>query len=245
MLKKFLLGLVVVCGGGVANAALLVNYAFTGTNGAASFTPPSTAYGSTGAVAPGPTSFSEILTAGAFSNQGTAGNGIAGSINTNAWRTANSIATAVDNARFNFLTMVPTAALGGGSITIDSLSFNLGKVTSANGNVISVQVEFRPTQFDSWVVLGTGASNTNTTLKANTVTFATPIVLNSASTLPTFRFLWSRTDLAGADSNQGVMDDLSFFGTYAAPSTVPEPTSMAVFGLLGAGVAARRFRRKA
>jgi hypothetical protein len=245
MLKKFLLGLVVVCGGGVANAALLVNYAFTGSSGS-TFTPPSAAYGSTGAVAPGPTSFSSILTAGAFQNQGTVGNGLNGAVNSDRWRSANSIAATENEGRFNVLSLTPIVAnLGSASIRIDSVSFNLGKLAANNGNVISLRVQYRTSSFGSWVDVGTGSTETNATIKANSLALTTPIVLTSSSASADFRFLWSRTDLTGTDSQQGVIDDLSFFGDYVPAATVPEPTSMAVFGLLGAGVAARRFRRKA
>ena len=69
-----------------------------------------------------------------------------------------------------------------------------------------------------------------------TVTFATPISLTSANIL--------RTTInaagVGTSTTTVTLDDVKFYG-----SVVPEPASMAVFGLLGAGVAIRRLRRKA
>lgn len=69
--------------------------------------------------------------------------------------------------------------------------------------------------------------------------FSTPVSLAGGDVL---RLTVTYTGTAGTTTASTVLrlDDMQIFG-----SAVPEPTSMAVFGLLGAGVIARRIRRKA
>jgi hypothetical protein len=246
MLKKFLVGMVVLCGSSVANAALLVNYTFNGTNGASSFTPVAGDYGTTGAQANFPQSFSEIVNAGAFVNQGVVGNGLNGSINNNRWRTATNIAVLPNPARSNQLTLAPIgAAFRDGVVSIDSMQFKVAKTSAGNGNVISVSVEYQASPTAAWVVLGSGSSTGGTALNPNTITFGTPIVMNKNSPTSSFRFIWSRTNIAaGSNSGQADLEDLSFFGSYTAPTFVPEPASLAVFGSLAAFGLLGRFRRK-
>jgi hypothetical protein len=245
MLKKFLVGLVVLCGSSVANAALLVNYSFSGTNGATSWTPTAGDYGPTGG---NPANFSDILTAGAFSNVGN-NNGIPGSIHgaSSAWRTAltgGGIQTLPNLNNTNQFTLAPKVAIGSGAVTINSMSFNMGKTTTGNGNLINVRIDYRPNPTASWIQLGNGVSLSNNTLKANTINFTTPIVINSGSATHSFRFAWSRENLAGSNSAQAAIDDISLFGTFGAPTFVPEPASLAVFGSFAAFGLLGRYRRK-
>jgi hypothetical protein len=246
MLKKLLFSLVVFCGAGVADAALIVSYKFTGANGTSAYTPVSGDYGSTGAVAPNPTNFSAVLTASQWRNSVTTGtaNGVQGSISSNQWQTASTIVPSTDSARSNRLDIAPVSqALGSGTITIDSIKFDLAR-TSANSNKVFLEIQFRPNSDASYVTVGTGESNTDTTSKSNTINLATPIVFTKDSQQSNFRFLWYRGG-TGTGGGRALLDNLEFHGFYTAPAVVPEPASIAVFGLLGAGVAARRFRRKA
>lgn len=250
MLKKFLVGLVVLCGGSVANAALLVNYSFNGTNGASSWTPGAGDYGPTGGS---PSSFASIMDAGAFTNQGTNGNGIPGAINTSAgsvWRTGSTGATAIqtlpNGARFNQFTVAPiTSAIGDGVITIDSMKFKMGKTTAGNGNLINVSVEYRPNPTASWVVLATRQSAGTAAVNDYSINFDSPILVDKNSAVAGFRFVWSRTNVSGgSNSGQAQLDDISLFGSFGAPTFVPEPASLAVFGSLAAFGLLGRYRRK-
>jgi hypothetical protein len=239
MLKHFLVGLVVFCGSSVANATLLVNYTFNGVNDANSWTPVVGDYGSTGA-----TNFSTILNAGAFTNQGTTGNGIPGDINNSEWWTSTGIAVSVSNDRYNSLTLAPiSAGLGDGSITIESMQFKMAKTSLGTaGNEVKARVDYQLTPTSSWVTVGT-ASSITTSLATYSFTFGTPIVLNKDSSASTFRFLWSRTQLpVGSNSGQGKLDDVSFFGAYAVPE--PSTYAVSVFGSLAAFGLFRRYRRK-
>jgi hypothetical protein len=251
MLKKFLVGLVVLCGSSVANAALLVNYSFSGTNGASSWTPTAGDYGSTGGS---PSSYASILTAGAFTNVGGNGNGIPGAINTSgntsAWRTGSTGATAIQTlpnySRYNEFTLAPiTPAIGDGVVTIDSMSFKMGKTTAGNGNRISVEVQHRPSSSASWSTLGIRQSLATNALSNYSINFATPILIDKNSSVGAFRFVWSRTNVTGgSNSGQAAIDDISLFGSFGAPTFVPEPASLAVFGSLAAFGLMGRFRRK-
>jgi hypothetical protein len=247
MLKKFLVGLVVLCGSSVANAALLVNYSFSGTNGVSTWTPSAGDYGSTGGS---PSSYASILTAGAFTNVGGNGNGIPGAINTSAWRTGSTGATAIQTlpnfGRYNEFTLAPiTSAIGDGVVTIDSMSFKMGKTTAGNGNFINVEVQHRPNSSASWSTLGIRQSLGTNALSNYSISFPTPILIDKNSSVGAFRFVWSRTNVTGgSNSAQAAIDDISLFGSFGAPTFVPEPASLAVFGSLAAFGLMGRFRRK-
>jgi hypothetical protein len=71
---------------------------------------------------------------------------------------------------------------------------------------------------------------------AYTVTFTQPFAIGTSS----FEAFISAQGTSAGNTTSFSLDNVEFNGTF-----VPEPASMAVFGLLGAGVAVRRLRRKA
>lgn len=73
---------------------------------------------------------------------------------------------------------------------------------------------------------------------AYTVTFTTPLVIGGDQSFSAA--IAAQASGSGTGTTSFTLDNVNFNGTL-----VPEPASMAVFGLLGAGVAIRRLRRKA
>jgi hypothetical protein len=76
-------------------------------------------------------------------------------------------------------------------------------------------------------------------LTANSMTpfqLATPISLAAGKVID-FRFYYA----SRGNATQADLDDIELFGD---SQNVPEPASLAIFGLLGTGVALRRMRRK-
>jgi hypothetical protein len=71
---------------------------------------------------------------------------------------------------------------------------------------------------------------------AYTVTFNQPLVIGDNSFVASISALGTSSGTSTSFS----LDTVNFNGEF-----VPEPASMAVFGLLGAGLAVRRLRRKA
>jgi hypothetical protein len=69
-----------------------------------------------------------------------------------------------------------------------------------------------------------------------TVTFISPFEIVGGAD---FEAAISAQGLTGSGTTQFALDNVKFNG-----DLVPEPASMAIFGLLGVGAAARRFRRK-
>jgi hypothetical protein len=145
-----------------------------------------------------------------------------------------------------------------GSASIERFTFDALRGTSANPPLstgtrvtkVSVVADVGTGSPDvGGFVLGSNVSgltvspNSTATL-TNTYTeyegvFGTPLSLAGGDVL---RLTVTYTGNAGTTTASTVLrlDNMQIFG-----SAVPEPTSMAVFGLLGAGVIARRIRRKA
>jgi hypothetical protein len=142
------------------------------------------------------------------------------------------------------------------SATIDSFTFDALRGTSANPpsstgvRTVRVSVEANKGSGtpDAGFVAGTNVTglsvspNSTSNLTNSYIEyeglFSTPVTLLSGDIL---RLVVTYT-ASGTATAQTVnrLDNMKIFG-----SAVPEPTSMAVFGLLGAGIAARRIRRKA
>jgi hypothetical protein len=75
---------------------------------------------------------------------------------------------------------------------------------------------------------------------AYTVTFNTPLTIGGGQSFEAMISAKATTGGTSGNITSFSLDNVNFNGTI-----VPEPASMAVFGLLGAGVAIRRLRRKA
>jgi hypothetical protein len=168
----------------------------------------------------------------AFTNVGTAGsNGINGSINTQRWATAtnvtNTSATA-GSSKYNTFSFTNT---GANPYVLTNLSLDLARVGGTGTNLIRVMVTQQ---------IGAGTEDEVFTATSNSAALSTKgdslgaVTLLSGETV-TYRFYYSRSGTA----NGALIDNIQLNG-----DLVPEPASMAIFGLLGVGAAARRFRRK-
>ena len=121
------------------------------------------------------------------------------------------------------------SVISGTRTQVWTAAFNLGTPTGDGLNASPPGDGFVAGTSITGAISGPGPNNTYT------VTFATPIALSPAN------ILRATINAAGTGTTATVvaLDNVRFFGT-----VVPEPASMAVFGLLGAGVAVRRLRRK-
>jgi len=199
-----------------ANAALLSSWNFDTANGA------------NGVVASGITG-----SATAFTNVGSAGShGLNGQIASQQWATASNVANTSATAggsRYNTFSFTNT---GSNPFRLKDLNLDLGRVGGSGSNVIRVLVTQQIGAGDEEEVFTVTANNATPSLKGDGL--GDPL-LNSGETV-TYKFYYSRSGSATG----GVIDNIKLEG-----ELVPEPASMAVFGLLGAGVAFRRLRRKA
>ncbi|MFN6301217.1 MAG: PEP-CTERM sorting domain-containing protein [Planctomycetota bacterium] len=225
---KRILGLVLgllVCGQS-ASAALLVSYQFA-SNGDATYESVN----------------NTEFTATTFANAGTAGAaGINGAVSSGYWQTAATVTNTTPNtARFNRITLTNNNYR---SVVIDSLSADLWKASgTGTGNV---RVQFSTNAGATWSDFGSNATqstiSSSLTSQAATdpvLTAGTPIVLSRGSSID-LRFQWFRSGSPAA-LNTLRFDDLKIFGD-AFP--VPEPLSVATFGLVGAGLAVARRRKQ-
>lgn len=206
-----------------ANAALLVSWNFN-TN-------------ASGTVSSGVTG-----TATDFVNNGTSGSeGIAGSrsasgglLSTGMWATASNISTdgnGVSGTRFNSFSFTNT---GTGPLLLDNLDLSIKRVggsgfTSVNAGVTYILdggAESDP------VVSASSSSGSS----FNSGSGPLSIVLDAGKTIE-FRVYYYRG--ANGAAIGAAIDDIKLFG-----GKVPEPTSLAVFALVGGGLVARRIRRK-
>lgn len=222
MMRFFGLVLVVASMVQSADAALLSAWRFEGSTA-----------GTTSAI-PG-----AFQTAGAFTTNGNVGpgsHGIPGSLQTvsgnGVWRTGANInngTTAYSATRFNSFSYKAAKA----DTDITELKFS-GKRNNGNTGTPTVFANVRYSiDGGSEVTLGT------LNLTATTMTpfqLATPISLAAGKVID-FRFYYARQ----GNATQADLDDIELFGD---SQNVPEPASLAIFGLLGTGVALRRMRRK-
>ena len=129
--------------------------------------------------------------------------------------------------RFGFSTTAPNF------LKLSTMTFDTASVSGTR------PVSFTPTfKLDGTTV----ASNLYTVSPASgygayTVTFTSPFTISGGSN---FEAAINAVGLTGTGSTTFAVDNVKFDG-----QVCPEPASMAVFGLLGAGVAFRRLRRKA
>ena len=198
-----------------ANAALLSCWDFNTANGV------------NAVVTPGVTG-----TGTAFTNVGTAGsNGIDGSVASQQWATGtnvtNSSATS-GSSKYNTFSFTNT---GANPYKLTDLSLDLARVGGSGTNVIRILVTQQIGAGNEEEVFTVTANNGNLTPKGD----ALGDVLLATGETATYRFYYSRSGSA----NGALIDNIKLNG-----DLVPEPASMAIFGLLGVGAAARRYRRK-
>lgn len=140
-----------------------------------------------------------------------------------------------------------TAALSSGS-KLNNFSFTAasGVGVSIGDLVVAARRATGPNGAQIEVFYNVGATSTGvggTALGINTIsTSSTPFTYNIGLDLQAGETLHFtiRSSKTNTYTGAAIFDYVTVDG-----SVVPEPTSMAVFGLLGAGIAARRIRRKA
>jgi hypothetical protein len=140
------------------------------------------------------------------------------------------IASSVNNTTttrkedFAFSTTAPN------SITVNSMTFDTALITGTRA------ISFTPSfKLDGVDVASNLYSVTGSGFDTYTVTFIEPFVIGSGEFVASI----SAKGASNGTSTSFTLDNVNFNG-----DLVPEPASMAIFGLLGVGAAARRFRRK-
>ena len=149
------------------------------------------------------------------------------SINNGLQRVSSSVnnTTTTRKEDFAFSTTSPN------SITLNSMTFNSALITGTRS------VSFTPTFTLGGVAVASNLySVSGSGFGAYTVTFNQPLVIGDNSFVASISALGTSSGTSTSFS----LDTVNFNGEF-----VPEPASMAVFGLLGAGLAVRRLRRKA
>jgi hypothetical protein len=168
----------------------------------------------------------------AFTNVGTAGsNGIDGAVASQRWATATNVSNnsaSAGDSRHNTFSFTNTGAI---PYKLTDLSLDLARVGGTGTNVIRILVTQQ---------IGAGSEDEVFTVSANNGTLTPKSdmlgdVLLATGETATYRFYYSRSGTV----NGGLIDNIQLNG-----DLVPEPASMAIFGLLGVGAAARRYRRK-
>jgi hypothetical protein len=168
----------------------------------------------------------------AFTNVGSAGsNGIDGAVASQQWATGTNVSNNSASAgasRYNTFSFTNT---GANPYKLTDLSLDLARVGGTGTNVIRILVTQQ---------IGAGSEDEVFTVSANNGTLTTKSdmlgdVLLATGETATYRFYYSRSGTV----NGGLIDNIQLNG-----DLVPEPASMAIFGLLGVGAAARRYRRK-
>lgn len=168
----------------------------------------------------------------AFTNVGTAGsNGISGAISSQRWATATNVtntSAAAGDAKYNTFSFTNTSS---NPYILTDMAFDLGRLGGTGTNVIRVLVTQQVGAGPEEEIFGVTQNSTSIASKGDSL----GDTLLAAGETVTYRFYYSRSGTA----NGGVIDNITLNG-----ELVPEPASMAIFGLLGVGAAARRFRRK-
>lgn len=215
-MRFFGMALAVVAMAQSANAALLSCWDFNTANGV------------NAVVTPGVTG-----TGTAFTNVGTAGsNGIDGAIASQRWATATNVSnTSADpgDSKYNTFSFTNTGAF---NYVLSDMSLDLARVTSGTpSGVIRILVTQQIGSGSEEEVFTVTANNSNPSSKGDVLGGA----LLAAGETVTYKFYYSRS----GTSVGALIDNIKLNG-----DLVPEPASMAIFGLLGVGAAARRYRRK-
>jgi len=135
--------------------------------------------------------------------------------------------TTIRKESFVFSTTAPN------SVTLNTMTFDTAKIGTGTRSIAwtpSFKLDGVAVSSSLYTVLPSSGFG------PYTVTFAPAFVIGSGS----FEAMISAQGSSAGTSTSFSLDNVKFNGTL-----VPEPASMAVFGLLGAGVAIRRLRRKA
>jgi len=152
------------------------------------------------------------------------------SVNNGLQRISNSVSstTAIRKEDFAFSTSAPN------SITLTSMTFNSALISGSR------TISFTPSfTLDGVTVASNLYSVSGSGFDAYTVTFNQPLLIGSGAFVASISAQGTSGGASG-NSTSFSLDNVNFNG-----ELVPEPASMAVFGLLGAGLAVRRLRRKA
>ena len=171
-----------------------------------------------------------LASATPFVNVGTPGErGINGAISSQSWATAtNVVNTSINFSRYNEITFTNNDT---SPFKLLKLSFDMARVNGAVGDTIRMQVT-QKVGAGPEVQVGNLFTSSSLTLESKTGSLG-PATLAPGETA-TYRFYYARS----GSNNGGLIDNIRLTGD------VPEPASIAIFGLLGVGAAARRFRRK-
>jgi hypothetical protein len=135
--------------------------------------------------------------------------------------------TTVRQERFDFTPTSPNY------VELKEMKFDTGLVSGTRGVSFTPRFRLNGVEVASNLYSVSPASG----FGAYTVTFTNPLKIDGGVL---FRAEIDAKGLTGTGSTTFSVDNVTFNG-----DVIPEPASMAVFGLLGAGVAFRRLRRKA
>jgi hypothetical protein len=165
-----------------------------------------------------------------FVNVGTPGErGINGAISSQSWATATNVNnTSINASRYNEFTFTNNYTI---PFTLESLSFDMARVNGAVGDTIRMRVT---QQVGAGPELQVGNLFTSSSLTLESKQGSLGAAVLAPGETATYRFYYARS----GSNNGGLIDNIRLNGE------VPEPASIAIFGLLGVGAAARRFRRK-
>jgi len=179
-------------------------------------------------------------TPGAFINNGVSGaasHGLTGGVQVvdteGRWRTGTNITnstSAYSSTKFNSFSYTSARA----ETDFTELKFNARR-TNGNFGTPTVFANVRYS-IDGGPEVSLGTKNITET-SMSPFSFTNPIFLAAGSVID-FRVYWA----SQGNTTTAELDNLQLLGT---SENVPEPASIAVFGLLGAGVAFRRMRRNA
>jgi hypothetical protein len=220
MMRFFGLVLAVVSMVQTADAALLSAWRFEGN-----------ASGSSTSGTPG-----DFMNNGVDPNSATHGipGGVQNVSGEGRWRTGTNIVNDSNNysaTKFNSFSYSAASALSG----ITELKFS-GRRTNGNTGPAIVFANVRYSiDGGPEVTLGTKQFTTHSSMSP--FAFTTSISLLAGQVID-FRFYWARQ----GNATTAELDNIELLGD---SQNVPEPASLAIFGLLGAGAVLRRMRRKA
>jgi hypothetical protein len=214
MLRKFCLSLVMMLAAGVANAALLVKYDFSATNGS-----PASAYN--------PASVDPLIFASAFNpNSG-------GSVSAGVYTAGGNLNLSSNNNKGDFTLQ---AKDHNQQLLIDRIVFNFAPSQNLQFNRNLVVTLALPDGSEFTGTTSNGTSSSTFTVQDST---DLGILLGSFNDVGSLGFSF-KAKLNGSQSGILVkLDDIEIYGL-----VVPEPTSMAIFSSLGLVAVARRIRKK-
>lgn len=244
-----------------ASGALLVSHRFQTASGSNTVTTTAATYdGSLSSSEVTVTNFSNVN----FSQPLAGGNGINGSAQPTAtgntdryWQTSNNVNTTFQNLRYNEYIVTNPGA--GKNIKIDSISLSAWRGNADTNGLGRVSIQYSLDGGMNWNRWVTATNNTVNTFAADSaitvanqadkpaqssLSLTTPVRLTAQQSLR-IRFIYDRVAQTGTGAtaiSQFRLDDIQLFGS--TRDVVPEPLSMATFGLVGAGLALVRRRKQ-